>query len=99
MRKEKHMQTVSGFWARILTARGKQIRPGIVKKDQEGKVTCRPILSRIVSLQAEQNDLEYAVPGGLIGHTPPPRSPRFLPSVCLFICLCLMRVKGCLYIG
>jgi translation initiation factor 2 subunit 3 len=44
-----------------------EIRPGIVKKDQEGKVTCRPILSRIVSLQAEQNDLEYAVPGGLIG--------------------------------
>ena len=44
-----------------------QVRPGIVKKDQEGKVTCRPIISRIVSLQAEQNDLEYAVPGGLIG--------------------------------
>jgi len=44
-----------------------EIRPGIVKKDSEGKVTCRPILSRIVTLQAEQNDLEYAVPGGLIG--------------------------------
>eukprot|EP00960_Hanusia_phi_P054385 762638-Hanusia_phi.AAC.9 len=58
-----------------------EIRPGIVKKDQEGKhlppalvltqlhhqVTCRPILSRIVSLFAEHNELEYAVPGGLIG--------------------------------
>mmetsp|Transcript_39891 Transcript_39891/g.62225 ORF Transcript_39891/g.62225 Transcript_39891/m.62225 type:complete len:331 (-) Transcript_39891:183-1175(-) len=44
-----------------------EIRPGIVKKDSEGKVMCTPILSRIVSLFAENNDLEYAVPGGLIG--------------------------------
>mmetsp|Transcript_46090 Transcript_46090/g.96475 ORF Transcript_46090/g.96475 Transcript_46090/m.96475 type:complete len:519 (-) Transcript_46090:49-1605(-) len=44
-----------------------EIRPGIVKKDSEGKVTCTPILSRIVSLFAENNELEYAVPGGLIG--------------------------------
>ncbi len=43
------------------------MRPGIVSKDQEGKLTCRPIFSRIVSLFAEQNDLQYAVPGGLIG--------------------------------
>ena len=28
---------------------------------------CKPIHSRIVSLFAEQNDLMYAVPGGLIG--------------------------------
>ena len=32
-----------------------------------GKLTCQPIYSRIVSLFAEQNDLMYAVPGGLIG--------------------------------
>ena len=28
---------------------------------------CRPIFSRILSLYAEQNDLQFAVPGGLIG--------------------------------
>jgi len=44
-----------------------EIRPGIVIKDKDGKVKCRPIFSRIVSLFAEQNDLQYAVPGGLIG--------------------------------
>ncbi|CAK8694043.1 eukaryotic translation initiation factor 2 subunit 3 [Clavelina lepadiformis] len=44
-----------------------EIRPGIVAKDSEGKLQVRPILSRIVSLFAEHNDLQYAVPGGLIG--------------------------------
>ncbi|XP_076445156.1 eukaryotic translation initiation factor 2 subunit 3 [Babylonia areolata] len=44
-----------------------EVRPGIVSRDAEGKLSCRPILSRIVSLYAEQNDLQYAVPGGLIG--------------------------------
>lgn len=44
-----------------------EVRPGIVAKDHEGKVTCKPIYSRIVSLCAEQNDLQFAVPGGLIG--------------------------------
>jgi len=44
-----------------------EIRPGIVAKDSEGKLQVRPILSRIVSLFAENNDLQYAVPGGLIG--------------------------------
>jgi translation initiation factor 2 subunit 3 len=44
-----------------------EVRPGIVSKDTEGKLTCKPIFSRIISLFAEQNDLEYAVPGGLIG--------------------------------
>jgi translation initiation factor 2 subunit 3 len=44
-----------------------EVRPGIVAKDSEGKLTCRPIYSRIVSLFAEQTDLQYAVPGGLIG--------------------------------
>jgi len=38
-----------------------------VSKDTEGKLTCKPIFSRIMSLFAEQNDLNYAVPGGLIG--------------------------------
>lgn len=44
-----------------------EVRPGIVTQDAEGVVHCRPIYSRIVSLYAEKNDLEYAVPGGLIG--------------------------------
>ncbi|KJH44663.1 elongation factor Tu GTP binding domain protein [Dictyocaulus viviparus] len=44
-----------------------EVRPGIVSKSSDGKVQCRPIFSKIVSLFAEQNHLEYAVPGGLIG--------------------------------
>merc|ERR1712045_734889 len=44
-----------------------EVRPGIVAKDTEGKLTCQPIFSRVVSLFAEHNDLQYAVPGGLIG--------------------------------
>ena len=44
-----------------------EIRPGIVSKDSDGKIKCRPIFSRIVSLFAENNDLKFAVPGGLIG--------------------------------
>jgi translation initiation factor 2 subunit 3 len=44
-----------------------EIRPGIVTKDGSGKSICKPICSRIMSLAAEQNSLQYAVPGGLIG--------------------------------
>lgn len=44
-----------------------EIRPGIISKDPNGTIQCRPIISRIVSLFAEQNDLQFAVPGGLIG--------------------------------
>lgn len=44
-----------------------EIRPGIVTKDAQGKHRCRPIFSRIVSLLAENNNLKFAVPGGLIG--------------------------------
>ncbi len=43
------------------------MRPGIVTKDSEGRIKCIPIYSRIVSLFAESNELQYAVPGGLIG--------------------------------
>lgn len=45
------------------------MRPGIVSKDQEGKLMCKPIFSKIVSLFAEHNDLQYAAPGGLIGES------------------------------
>ncbi|KAJ8027091.1 Eukaryotic translation initiation factor 2 subunit 3 [Holothuria leucospilota] len=44
-----------------------EVRPGIVTKDNEGKLQCIPIFSKIISLFAEKNDLQYAVPGGLIG--------------------------------
>lgn len=42
-----------------------EIRPGVVEK--EGGVTkCKPIRSTIVNLKSEKNELQYAVPGGLI---------------------------------
>ncbi|KAK5943704.1 eukaryotic translation initiation factor 2 subunit gamma [Knufia obscura] len=44
-----------------------EIRPGIISKDSAGATICRPIMSRIVTLFAEHNDLKFAVPGGLIG--------------------------------
>mmetsp|Transcript_52890 Transcript_52890/g.61770 ORF Transcript_52890/g.61770 Transcript_52890/m.61770 type:complete len:509 (-) Transcript_52890:276-1802(-) len=44
-----------------------EIRPGIVTKVDENNIKCAPILSRISSMYAENNDLQYAVPGGLIG--------------------------------
>ena len=40
--------------------------PGLYQKT-DGKIVCQPILFRVISLFAEQNDLQYAVPGGLIG--------------------------------
>jgi translation initiation factor 2 subunit 3 len=44
-----------------------EVRPGVVTKDASGAIRCLPIRSRIVSLFAEQNPLQFAVPGGLIG--------------------------------
>lgn len=44
-----------------------EVRPGIVTKDSEGRTSCAPIFSKVLSLYAEANDLAYAVPGGLIG--------------------------------
>mmetsp|Transcript_24012 Transcript_24012/g.39455 ORF Transcript_24012/g.39455 Transcript_24012/m.39455 type:complete len:474 (+) Transcript_24012:202-1623(+) len=44
-----------------------EVRPGILTKDSDGRVRCTPILSTIISLYAEENELQYAVPGGLIG--------------------------------
>ncbi|RFU35222.1 hypothetical protein B7463_g1135, partial [Scytalidium lignicola] len=44
-----------------------EIRPGIVTRDEKGAIKCTPIYSRIVSLNSENNELKYAVPGGLIG--------------------------------
>lgn len=44
-----------------------EIRPGILAKDSKNNLVCTPVKTRIVSLLAENNDLLYAVPGGLIG--------------------------------
>jgi translation initiation factor 2 subunit 3 len=38
-----------------------------VSKDEQGAMRCKPIFSRVLTLNAETNQLEYAVPGGLIG--------------------------------
>ena len=53
-----------------------EVRPGIVSKDDDGKLRCTPIFSKIISLYAEQNDLQYAVPGGLIGTSICPLASR-----------------------
>ena len=44
-----------------------EVRPGIVVKSANDQVKYTPIFSKIVTLYAEENDLQYAVPGGLIG--------------------------------
>lgn len=45
-----------------------EIRPGIIRKDSRtGQVTWEQIYSKITSLMADENQLMYAVPGGLIG--------------------------------
>ena len=44
-----------------------EIRPGEISRDENGKNKCTPIFSEIISLKAEENELLYAVPGGLIG--------------------------------
>eukprot|EP00246_Nothoceros_aenigmaticus_P011855 TRINITY_DN3395_c0_g1_i1.p1 TRINITY_DN3395_c0_g1~~TRINITY_DN3395_c0_g1_i1.p1 ORF type:complete len:464 (+),score=101.95 TRINITY_DN3395_c0_g1_i1:82-1473(+) len=44
-----------------------EVRPGQVTKAENGSIKCTPIFSRIISLYAELNELQFAVPGGLIG--------------------------------
>lgn len=48
-----------------------EFRPGIVSKGSEGKLMCKPVFSKIVSLFAEHNDLQHAAPGGFIGKSFP----------------------------
>ena len=40
-----------------------ELRPGITTKAEDGTVKCTPIYSRVQSLYAENNDLQFAVPG------------------------------------
>lgn len=45
-----------------------EIRPGLTEKDPNtGDVKCVPLFTRIVTLLSEENELLYAMPGGLIG--------------------------------
>ncbi len=44
-----------------------EIRPGISRRDENGKLKCMPIYSKIISLFSEENSLQSAIPGGLIG--------------------------------
>ncbi len=77
-----------------------EVRPGLVSKDSEGKLTCKPIFSRIVSLFAEQNSLEFAVPGGLIGRLVVIRgkfSAKFnfgACNLCLICALCALKSQN-----
>ena len=64
------------------------MRPGIVSKTQDGKIQCQPIYSRIISLFAEQNELQYAVPGGLIGEA----------SGVLMHCMCVCVYRNIMYV-
>ncbi len=66
-----------------------EVRPGIIQKDAEGRVACTPIYSRIVSLFAEQNALQFAVPGGLIGVGTTARASAAPPAG---LALCAMPV-------
>lgn len=80
-----------------------EVRPGIVVKDKNGNVNCTPIFSRIISLYAQQNRLQFAVPGGLIrvGTTmdpTPTRSDRLVGQVLGEVGLCLMFSLRLMYI-
>lgn len=44
-----------------------EIRPGQVSKTREGKFTCQPIHTTVLSIKTDTSDLESIVPGGLIG--------------------------------
>jgi len=57
-----------GIVSKIAAASGSQEnKEGTSNDGSSGKLVCTPIYSRIGSLYAEQNDLQFAVPGGLIG--------------------------------
>jgi len=44
-----------------------EVRPGITTKNADGSLHCKPIKSRVLTMYTEGNDLQFAVPGGLIG--------------------------------
>lgn len=44
-----------------------EVRPGILGRDSQGKLSCTPLRTCIESLHSESTPLSQAVPGGLIG--------------------------------
>eukprot|EP01113_Clastostelium_recurvatum_P035356 TRINITY_DN4919_c0_g1_i3.p1 TRINITY_DN4919_c0_g1~~TRINITY_DN4919_c0_g1_i3.p1 ORF type:complete len:442 (-),score=89.09 TRINITY_DN4919_c0_g1_i3:28-1353(-) len=44
-----------------------EIRPGVIMKHEDKTVTCSPIVTKITSLFVEGRNIDFAVPGGLIG--------------------------------
>jgi len=44
-----------------------EIRPGQISKGRDGKFTCLPIKTTILSIKTDSSDLTSIVPGGLIG--------------------------------
>lgn len=44
-----------------------EIRPGFVVRNEKNQSSCKPLYTKIISLHAERNELQFAVPGGLIG--------------------------------
>ncbi|KAJ2288275.1 eukaryotic translation initiation factor 2 subunit gamma [Coemansia sp. RSA 2706] len=44
-----------------------EVRPGIVEVGSNSKIRVRPLRSRVMTLNADKNELQFAVPGGLIG--------------------------------
>lgn len=65
------------LWGTLRVGDEIEVRPGIISKDDQGKFQCRPILSKVVSLFSDNNDLKFAVPGGLIGV-----GTRMDPTIC-----------------
>ena len=48
-----------------------EIRPGITTRDDKtGETRCKPLRSRVISLFAEENDLQYAVPAASSASAP-----------------------------
>ncbi|EET02099.1 Protein Translation Initiation Factor 2 subunit gamma (IF-2g) [Giardia duodenalis] len=44
-----------------------EIRPGYtVMNEKTGKCSCYPLITKIISIKADENELRYAIPGGLI---------------------------------
>jgi len=43
-----------------------EVRPGLVERDQNNNIKCRPYITRITTIRCEDNELLFAIPGGLI---------------------------------
>jgi translation initiation factor 2 subunit 3 len=44
-----------------------EIRPGQITKNKDGKFTCKPIITTILSIKTDTTDLNEIIPGGLTG--------------------------------